>query len=240
VERNPNCPRRCSERYQFKRSKITQCGLSQTPSQLRAKRLPNCGIRISSHSQKEAEKEEYYPGPSTTQGVSWGCSVLFTKKEREAQFRELTKQQEDEQEKARKAERKENRAAAARYQKQIAKEAKAAREVAKKEKEKEKEKKAKAENLAAARAQKQQERDAAAAQKALSTPKPKAKLKRGASQLQGGDDGGEEPSQPLQKAKHQELASSRHLTDILNRPKVLQCPIYSSTSNSCDNCYCRW
>jgi hypothetical protein len=34
---------------------------------------------------------------------------------REAQFRELTKQQEDEQKKARKAERKENRAAAARY-----------------------------------------------------------------------------------------------------------------------------
>jgi hypothetical protein len=40
--------------------------------------------------------------------------------------------------------------------------------------------------------------------------------------------------------KRQELASSRHLTDILNRPKVLQCPIYSSTSNSCDNSYCRW
>jgi hypothetical protein len=41
-------------------------------------------------------------------------------------------------------------------------------------------------------------------QKVLSTPKPKAKpkqkLKRGASQLQGGDDGGEGPSQPPQKA----------------------------------------
>jgi hypothetical protein len=124
---------------------------------------------------------------------------------REAQFRELTKQQEDEQKKTRKAERKKNRTAAVRYQKQIAKEAKRAREVTKKKKEKEK--KAKAENLAAARAQKQQERDAAAAQKALilsqkvlSTPKPKAKPKRGASQLQGGDDGGEEPSQPPQKA----------------------------------------
>jgi hypothetical protein len=56
------------------------------------------------------------------------------RKIREAQFRELTKQHKDEQEKARKAERKENRAAAARYRKQIAKEAKAAREVAKKKK----------------------------------------------------------------------------------------------------------
>jgi hypothetical protein len=43
----------------------------------------------------------------------------------------------------------------------------------------------------------------------------------------------------LHKKRH-ELASSRPLTDILNRPKVLQCPIYSSTSNSCDNSYCRW
>jgi hypothetical protein len=72
--------RGCSKRYQFKRSEITQCGLLQTPSKSRAKRLPNCGIRISSQSQKEAEKEEYYPGPSTARGVSWGCSVLFTKK----------------------------------------------------------------------------------------------------------------------------------------------------------------
>jgi hypothetical protein len=81
-----------------------------------------------------------------------GCAVFYQpRKIREALFRELTKQQEDEQEKARKAGRKENSAAAARYQKQIAKEAKAAREVTKKKKEK----KAKAENLAAARAQKQ-------------------------------------------------------------------------------------
>jgi hypothetical protein len=65
----------------------------------------------------------------------------------------------------RKAERKEERAAAARYQKQVVAEAKTAREVAKKEKEKKK--KAKAERIAAAEARKQQEREAAAAQKAL-------------------------------------------------------------------------
>jgi 3-mercaptopyruvate sulfurtransferase SseA len=45
-----------------------------------------------------------------------GSAVFYSPgKIREAQFRELTKQQEDEQEKARKAERKENRTAAARY-----------------------------------------------------------------------------------------------------------------------------
>jgi hypothetical protein len=149
-----------------------------------------------------------------------GGAVFYSpRKIREAQFRELIKQQENEHEKVRKAERKENRAAAARYQKQITKEAKTAREVAKKKKEKKK--KAKAENLAAARAQKQQERDAAAAQKALilsqkvlSTPKPKAKLKqklkRGASQVQGGDDGGKRPSQPTQKASRTRTIKTPH------------------------------
>jgi hypothetical protein len=53
----------------------------------------------------------------------------------------------------RKAERKDNRAAAARHRKQVVAGAKAAREVAKKEKEKEK--KAKAERMAAAQAGKQ-------------------------------------------------------------------------------------
>jgi hypothetical protein len=49
------------------------------------------------------QREEYHGG-----------AVFYSpRKIREAQFRELTKQQENEQEKARKAERKENRAAAA-------------------------------------------------------------------------------------------------------------------------------
>jgi hypothetical protein len=65
--------------------------------------------------------------------------------------------------------------------------------------------------MAVAKPGKQQEREAAAAQKALRLPqktlstsqqeaKSKPKLKRGASQLQNGEDGGERPSQPLQKA----------------------------------------
>jgi hypothetical protein len=145
------------------------------------------------------------------------------------------------------AERKEDRVAAARYQKQAVAEAKAAREVAKKEKEKEK--KAKAERMAAAKAKKQQEREAAAAQKALrlsqktsstsqQEAKSKPKLKRGASQLQNGEDGSKKPSQPLQK--RQELEQSGHQIDILSRPEVLHCLVYLSASKSHDNSYCGW
>jgi hypothetical protein len=40
--------------------------------------------------------------------------------------------------------------------------------------------------------------------------------------------------------KRQELGQLRHLIDILSRPKALHYPIYSFTSNSCDNNFCGW
>jgi hypothetical protein len=145
------------------------------------------------------QRKDYYEG-----------AVFYSpRKIKKAQEKKATKQQEQQREIVRIAERKEDRAAAARYQKPAVAEAKAAREVAKKEKEKEK--KAKAERIAVAKAGKQQEREAAAVQKALrlsqktfstsqQEAKSKPKLKRGASQLQNGEDKGKGSSQPLQKA----------------------------------------
>ena len=138
-------------------------------------------------------------------------SAMFwsPRKIREAQFRETTKQQLEDEKRLQKAQRKEMRASAALYKKQMAAEAKVAREAAKVMREREK--KAKQERLAESRAQKQQAAEASEAQKALNLskkgprvvkPKTKSRSKKvgGALEVQGGAGGGEALVPGLQNA----------------------------------------
>jgi hypothetical protein len=85
----------------------------------------------------------------------------------------------------------------------------------------------KASEHASARVQKRAEAAAAKAQKATNLPTKglciasqksmaRPKPKRGALQLQGGEDHGEGPSEPA--PKRQELGQSGHLRNILSKP----------------------
>jgi hypothetical protein len=144
--------------------------------------------------------------------------MFFTSsKVKEAQFIRRVKEQNQEAETLRKAEAKHNKAKATTLKKKGKEETKVAREEAKKVRQ------VKASEFAAARAQKGAEAIAAKAQKAtnlstkgLSIPsqnsRARPKSKRGASQLQGGEDYGEGQSEPAPKASRTQTirASKRY------------------------------
>jgi hypothetical protein len=151
-----------------------------------------------------------------------GSAMFFTlSKVKEDQFIQRMKEQDQEAETLRKAEAKQNKAEATALKTKKKEKAKVARREAKKVRQ------VKASERASARVQKRAEAAAAKAQKATNLPTKslciasqksmaRPKPKRGALQLQGGEDHGEGPSEPA--PKRQELGQSGHLRNILSKP----------------------
>jgi alanyl-tRNA synthetase len=186
----------CSQGYPLQGSKTAIKYISFTS---------NTGLKAALDTKKKRKKKKYMldfgePREDT------GDAMFFTlSKVKEAQFIQRMKEQDQEAETLRKAEAKQNKAKATALKKKEKEEIKVARKEAKKLRQ------AKASELAAARAQKEAEAIAAKAQKAanLSTKclsilsqnsRARPKSKRGALQLQGGEDHGEGPSEPAPKA----------------------------------------
>jgi 3-mercaptopyruvate sulfurtransferase SseA len=98
VKRNPNCPRECSERYQFIEAKSLSVAFHKLQVNQELKDYQIAGLESALKVRKKQKKKSTIMDLRQRDEYHGSAVFYSPRKIREAQFRELTKQQEDEQE----------------------------------------------------------------------------------------------------------------------------------------------